>query len=111
MDAILLKRVNFEYEEGISRTSPPEICISNLTLSVTKEALAAQFAEFGTIISVDIALHPETGKNLGLALIQYTIQNSARKAAEHFNDSFFLGSRIIVELDEDGIWILPLFFW
>ena len=62
---------------------------------------------------MDIALHPKTGKSMGLALVKYTIQSSARRAAEQCNEAFILGTRITVEIDEDGANSLnspPMFF-
>ena len=61
------------------------IYVSNLASSTTKEALAAKFGEFGTVLSVKMGRHPETGEARPYGFVEMKTANEARFAASSLN--------------------------
>lgn len=61
------------------------IYVSNLASSTTKEALAATFSAFGTVLSVKMGRHPETGEARPYGFVEMKTSDEARLAASSLN--------------------------
>lgn len=67
------------------------IYVSNLAASTTKEALVAKFSEFGTVLSVKMGRHPETGQAKPYGFVEMKTSDEARLAASSLNATRFDG--------------------
>jgi RNA recognition motif-containing protein len=61
------------------------IYVSNLAALTTKEALAARFSEFGTVLSVKMGRDPETGQPARHGFVEMKTADEARVAARSLN--------------------------
>jgi RNA recognition motif-containing protein len=61
------------------------VYVSNLAALTTKEALAAKFGEFGTVLSVKMGRDPATGQPACHGFVEMKTSDEARFAARALN--------------------------
>jgi RNA recognition motif-containing protein len=70
--------------------------IGNLPRSATEQALSAKFARCGTVVSVKIEMHPETGHSKGFGYVEMGSQADAQTAIHRLNFSDYDGRLMCV---------------
>lgn len=65
--------------------------IGNLPIAATEQALSAKFARCGTVVSVKIEMHPETGNSKGFGFVEMSNTAEAQAAINRLNMSDFDG--------------------
>jgi RNA recognition motif-containing protein len=65
--------------------------IGNLPIAATEEALGAKFARCGTVVSVKIETHPETGGSKGFGFVEMSNTAEAQTAITRLNMSDYDG--------------------
>lgn len=61
------------------------IYVSNLAAATTKEALAATFGQFGTVLSVKLGRDPASGQARPYGFVEMKTSDEARFAASSLN--------------------------
>ncbi|KTW31398.1 hypothetical protein T552_00043 [Pneumocystis carinii B80] len=109
---LVLKKVEFEYDENSIGPDPPtQILVSNLSTLTTSDNISMHFKTFGDIQELEIQVNPMTGTSLGLCRIRYRKNQSnklqghhAAKNAVEKGNGMKLGTNVIkVEYDENGV--------
>jgi RNA recognition motif-containing protein len=70
--------------------------VSNLPPSITDEALAGAFSQFGTVLSVQLKRHAATGLKSLYGFVEMKTTDEARLAAHALNATRFEGRLVSV---------------
>lgn len=65
--------------------------IGNLPQSATEQALSAKFGRCGTVVSVTIEMHPETGRSRGFGYVEMGSPVDMQTAIHRLNFSDYDG--------------------
>ena len=74
----------------------PRLYVGNLNYDVDNEALKDYFSSAGTVVEAAVVMHSRSGKSKGFAFVEMGSLEEAKFAAIKFNDTDFLGRRILV---------------
>jgi RNA recognition motif-containing protein len=71
-----------------------KLYVGNLSFSTTEDDLRDLFAQAGTVVSVNVIRHRDSGRSRGFGFVEMSTQEEAEKAISMFND-YLLGDREI----------------
>lgn len=73
-----------------------KIYVGNLGYSVTNDALAEKFGEFGTVESAKIIIDRDTNRSKGFGFVEMSSAGEAGRAIEALNGTDFGGRQVNV---------------
>jgi RNA recognition motif-containing protein len=77
-----------------------KIYVGNLPFSATEEAVRALFAQHGTVESVALPTHRDTGEKRGFGFVEMSRQDAAR-AIQRLNGHELVGRALMVSVAQD----------
>jgi len=79
------------------------VFVGNLPWTTKEDELAQYMQTAGTVASVEVMTHADTGRSKGWALVKFSTPDEARFAIDHFNEREFQGRNLNVRLDRSDV--------
>ncbi len=73
-----------------------KLYVGNLPWSITDDALAEMFTEFGTVTSAQVVQDRETGRSRGFGFVEIQDDDAAQRAIDSLHDKEVGGRRLTV---------------
>lgn len=75
-----------------------KLFVGSLSFSTTDEALAAHFAQAGTVVSAKVITDRDSGRSKGFGFVEMASEEEAQKAIQMFADKELDGRRLTVNV-------------
>ena len=75
-----------------------KLFVGKLSFNTTDDSLQAGFAQFGTVVSANVAMDRETGRSRGFGFVEMETAEAAQKAIDMLDGKEFDGRIIAVNI-------------